>query len=29
MTLSSLLVFSPEFSLAGERCNTSLLSSHT
>ena len=29
MTLTSLLMFSPEFSLEGKLCNTSVLSSHT
>ena len=29
MTSTSLLMFSPEFSLKGELCNTSVLSSHT
>ena len=28
MTLTSLLMFSPEFNLEGELCNTSVLSSH-
>ena len=29
MTLTSLLMFSPEFNLERELCNTSVLSSHT
>ena len=29
MTSSSLLMFSPEFNLERELCNTSVLSSHT
>ena len=29
MTLTGILMFSPEFSLKRELCNTSVLSSHT
>ena len=29
MTLTSLLMFSPEFNLKKELCNTSVISSHT